>query len=353
MGEGDGAPWFNIHSNELVDGSPFVKVASGAYIFSNSMSALSSLFVIIAYFKLRPRYSIWTFVFWLMCVGFLQSLNNLCLFVLHLFGTDHFLVVEITQALWYVFASCNCLVTLIITLYHYSPIERKWKWLCMLVGIGMPTVVVSALWASSISGSYNSNIWCTEEQIYQVWIGYCDPLGYQVFLSILFFSVFGLCLATLIRVLYIRKKNRVRSSVLDTREPVGRDARLTAAETGWNKITLFIATYPLCWGPQLFAYYLYYLKSIIPYSSPGGEAIIFMAAFLTPLQGLFNAIIFGFNVNLKGYIRAKFATSQRINSDLRYTLKPEQIRFLSDYAEDSREEEEEDGRSLPSLQGLP
>lgn len=123
VNEGDDSPWKTITQNELVNGSPFVKATSATYLITSFISFISCLMVIIIFLRLRPSFSFWyalffanfplilqkkkrTFVFWLMCVGMVRSMNNFIQLFLYVFkwddsNKDALITSKSVQALWY------------------------------------------------------------------------------------------------------------------------------------------------------------------------------------------------------------------------------------------------------------
>jgi len=104
-----------------------------------------------------------------------------------------------------------------------------------------------------------------------------------------------------------KRRQKLQLEVLDTKEPIGRDQTETYVTS--RKVAQLSLIFFVCYFPLLIGYILPFMP--IDHGETTFQlTYTFIVASVSPLQGLFNALVYGLTPELLLFIRNKYNRNQ-------------------------------------------
>jgi len=279
-------------------------------LITSGLSILGCIFIITTFLIMRPSPSILTFVFYLSISDLIVCGTQFLLTIMAMFRGNYtldiiFWVIDIISG---VCTLSTFFWTTAIALYHFRPNSAQHMKVYRFVCFGVPAFIIAFFEVEQYYQSPAAFVSAMDECLPQYsihWLG-CNGIE-LILIACAGMLSWIFILITYSRILLTRRKKmqEVTPLLLDTTQPIGREQSASTDRTSNQKIMQYSTVFFIWFGPFL----LYVIMQIwfTVYPSMQNDnlmmALRYLVAFTVPLQGFFNALIYGLSNELKQWIR--------------------------------------------------
>jgi len=265
------------------------------------LSILGSLFIIITVIKMRPGLGLFTFVFWLSVSDFMFCLAALITDIPSIvYGSNRtvFLVFDVLQDY---FTGTSMIWSTAIAMYHYfRPTPKSlWKYHFIAWGIPLVTIVTRIMFPLQLVSIDLQ----TQMLSFSCTVVNCLYTDARFSWTVLFFLVETIICWSIVIGVYValaiqRKKKREAEEALlmYTGQPLHPEDRFSEHLTSTSKVIQYNVVFAICYLPWIVTFFF-------SCNDPVGFDICAIIFVIQPLQGLFNAIIYGTSTEFIYYIK--------------------------------------------------